>query len=70
MCPPAAPRWDDVFAAGPAWALVNAYDLGARAAELQQKHPGWSDRQARCSRYWQATARKELEALIEALKEQ
>lgn len=65
-CPPAAPFAHDVFDLdrGLPYALVNEYDLDARAAELLAAHPGWTAKQARCSRYWQATARKQLEQII------
>jgi hypothetical protein len=38
----------------------------AHAARLGALHPGWSDRQRRCCRYWQGTARNALAQRITA----
>jgi len=64
-CPPAAKPIADVISLDlPVWIAWNEYDLAARVEELRAKHPTWSDRQLRCVRYWQGTARKALDLRI------
>ena len=66
-CPPAAPRLPDVLdLSRPTYLIINELDLGAHAARLGALHPGWSDRQRRCCRYWQGTARNALAQRITA----
>lgn len=61
ICPPAAPLFDRIVdLSRPVYAIVNEFQLGAFAALMKAKHSGWSDKKCRCSRYWQATARKQL----------
>ena len=68
-CPPGAPLLDAVLCgASPVWAIINDHDLAAHAARLRARHPGWTDRQLRCCRYWQGTARARLEVEIAAFK--
>lgn len=64
-CPPKAPLFEEYFdLTQPVYAIWYEYDLAARAAELKAAHPDWSDKQCRCSRYWQSTARAELKIEI------
>jgi hypothetical protein len=37
---------------------------------MQTRHPDWSDRQLACCLYWQGTARKALNRVIERFKRQ
>ena len=60
-CPPAAPFFERTYDMGsPIYAVVNEFDLGGHFRKMKEKHPGWSDRQACCSLYWQPKARKKL----------
>uniref|UniRef100_A0A6M3X5Z6 Uncharacterized protein n=1 Tax=viral metagenome TaxID=1070528 RepID=A0A6M3X5Z6_9ZZZZ len=46
---------------GYAWfAVIQEFDLKAHAERMKEKHPGWSERQARCVLYWQNSLRKRL----------
>lgn len=36
------------------------FDLDAQATRMKMRHPDWSDRQARCTRYWQRSVMKSL----------
>jgi len=42
------------------FAVIADFDLKAHAEKLKEKHPGWSERQARCVLYWQNSIRKKL----------
>jgi len=58
-CPPKAPIFTDV--AKPPFILVGVkFNLAEWAERMKQKHPKWSDRQARCCLYWQGKVRKRL----------
>ena len=66
-CPPKAPlfdKWCDLTA--PVYVVINEFDLAAQAARMQVIHPKWTDKQCRCSRYWQKGARKVLQAKMDA----
>lgn len=58
-CPPQAPLFQDVCK--PPYGLVAVgFNLAEWAKRMKQKHPDWSDRQARCCLYWQGKVRKKL----------
>ncbi len=60
-CPPQAPLLADTLdLTRPVWLIYNAFPIGEHAARMRTAHPGWSDRQVYCCRYWQGTARKQL----------
>jgi len=60
-CPPMAPRIDTFLRLDmPTTVVWSRFDLAAHAERMLARHPGWSDRQARCCLYWQGTARKRL----------
>ena len=42
------------------FAVIEEFDLKAHAEKLKEKHPGWTERQARCVLYWQNSVRKRL----------
>lgn len=66
-CPPAAPLFDKAFDLElPIFAVINEFDLAGHVERMRQKNTTWSDRQLRCVLYWQGTARKQLNAKIEA----
>lgn len=41
-------------------AVLEKFDLKAHAERMKEKHPKWSERQARCVLYWQNSLRKRL----------
>jgi hypothetical protein len=47
------------------WAAWNCFLFGEHVARLREKHPKWSKRQLECCLYWQGTARKQLEMVLE-----
>lgn len=58
-CPPKASLFNDVV--DPPFTLVGVkFNLGEWVKEMKEKHPKWSDRQARCCLYWQGKVRKRL----------
>ncbi len=60
-CPPAAPRIMDVLnLSRPHWLAITTFDLGSHIIKMKDKHPAWSERQARCCLYWQGAVRKQL----------
>ena len=60
-CPPQAPLATEVIdLTKTVWAIWVTFDLEAHAARMVEKHPGWSDRQARNCLYWQPGQRKKL----------
>ena len=60
-CPPRAPFLTDVLdLSKPVYCIYNEFDLATHVARMREKHPEWSERQARCCLYWQQTARKSL----------
>jgi len=64
-CPPRVPLvWVRYDLSRPCYVVWSRFDLGAHAQRMRALHPGWSDRQVRCCRYWQGTARKRLEAEV------
>ena len=68
-CPPSAPLLEEI--ADPSWpcfVIWNVFNIGAQMARMLERHPGWSERQQSCCRYWQKGARKQLEMKIEEFK--
>jgi len=51
------------------YAIYNIFDYQGHADRMMEKHPGWSDRQARCVLYWQPKARKALKEKIALFQE-
>jgi len=41
-------------------AVIEEFDLKTHAEKMKEKHPGWTERQARCVLYWQNSVRKRL----------
>ncbi len=48
------------------WLVVETFDIQEHADGLKTKHPGWSDRQARCVLYWQGGVNKKLRLACES----
>ena len=59
-CPPEAP----MLSPGRYLLVAVQFDLAAWAARMKEKHPAWSDRQARCCLYWQGQVRRELREYV------
>lgn len=58
-CPPKAPLLDQrLDLTYPVFAVINDFDLTSHVERLKLAHPAWTDRQLRCSLYWQCTAKK------------
>jgi predicted metal-binding protein len=66
ICPPQAPLFEDVIV--PPFKLVAVrFDLEKWVNDMKEKHPNWSDRQARCCLYWQGMVRKHLREACEKI---
>lgn len=66
-CPPEAPLFGEVFdLTRQVYAIVNEFDLARHVKRMAVKNPAWSERQLACVLYWQGTARKQLNAKIQA----
>ena len=66
-CPPAAPFFNEAFdLRRQVYAVVNEFNLGQHVARMAVRNPAWSARQLACVLYWQGTARKQLNAKIQA----
>lgn len=64
-CPPQSPRyWETLDTDKGIYVIFNAFDIGAHIKQMLERHPKWSDRQARYCLYWQGTARKQLREKI------
>lgn len=60
-CPPQAPlieEWLDLEKNH--WFIVTTFDLRVHSNKMKEKHPNWSDKQARCVLYWQGSVKKDL----------
>lgn len=65
-CPPQAPLFADII--NPPYILVGVkFNLEEWANSMKEKHPNWSDRQARCCLYWQGKVRKILRETCESI---
>jgi hypothetical protein len=51
----------------PVYVIINSFDLGAHTVKMRALHPSWSYAQLTCVLYWQGTARKQLNDLINAV---
>jgi len=52
------------------WHVVTeTFDLASHVSKMKNKHPNWSNSQARCLLYWQTGVRSRLKKKAEALKE-
>lgn len=58
-CPPKAPLFES-FVKAPFTLVGVGFNLAEWAKAMKEKHPKWSDRQARCCLYWQGKVRKKL----------
>ena len=60
-CPPQAPLVGDYFNLNEDhYFVVVQFDLGKHIERMKNKHPSWSDRQAKCVLYWQGGVNKAL----------
>ena len=60
-CPPQAPFIESFISLSkPHFFVCQRFDLGSWSKQMKEKHPEWSDRQARCCLYWQGHVRKLL----------
>ena len=68
-CPLKAPLVGEYFdLSRKMWFVIASFNLNKHAMRMKERHPGWSDRQARCCLYWQGSVRKRLnQAVAEAL---
>lgn len=65
-CPPQAPLFGSLVEP-PFFLVAVKFNLADWARRLKMRHPGWSDRQARCCLYWQGKVRKRLREECEKL---
>lgn len=65
-CPPERPLFASLIET-PFTLVAVSFNLGAWAEQMKEKHPEWSDRQARCCLYWQGKVRKRLRQACERL---
>jgi hypothetical protein len=56
-CPPAAPRFHDLYDPRQVWACWTAYDLAGHRERQREAHPDWSERQLVNCRHWQGKVR-------------
>jgi len=64
-CPPDVSMIDEVLdMEKPYYFIYSEFDLAAHEKRMKEKHPKWSDKQARCVLYWQGAARKKLRRAI------
>ncbi len=50
------------------YVIWNEFDFGKHVRKMKDRHPEWSERQARCCLYWQGTAQKQLREWIADFK--
>jgi predicted metal-binding protein len=68
-CPPQCPKLSEYFDTKKTmWLVITEFNLGEWANKMKEKHPNWSDRQARCCLYWQGKCRKRLKEGLAAIK--
>lgn len=68
-CPPAAPLLADLLVLSePVYAVYHIFDVAAQAEKMRAKHPEWTERQLRNSRFWQQTAQAGLRKEIEVFR--
>ncbi|BCN30041.1 hypothetical protein [Anaeromicropila herbilytica] len=60
-CPPNIPGFDQIFdMSKPIYAIYSIFNLKQHVEKMRDRHPNWTDKQCRCSLYWQGTAKKQL----------
>lgn len=70
-CPPQAPLVENYFDMDQDHYFVAVkFDLFSHISKMKEKHPLWSDRQARCCLYWQSTVNKQLKEWCRLFVEQ
>ena len=68
-CPPNIRLFDEEYDMNkPVYVIFNTFDLASQVNKMKAAHPEWSDRQLKCSRYWQGTTRKLLRQKIALFK--
>ena len=64
-CPPNAPNFlEYIDVCKSLWLIAVEFDLATHMARMKERHPHWSDRQARCLLYWQPSVNKRLNNLV------
>ena len=64
-CPPGTKNLDQVIdLSKTVYAIYNIFDYRGHINRMMEKHPHWSDRQAKCVLYWQPRVRKQLKVKI------
>jgi len=58
-CPPKASMWHELIEA-PYFLVYQEFDLAAQAERMRDRHPEWSEKMCRNSRYWQKGLMKRL----------
>ena len=59
-CPPMAKSLKSLIKSSPIYVIWTVFAFGRHVQKMKLRHPGWSERQARCCLYWQGAARKQL----------
>ncbi len=60
-CPPSAVLIEDFIDTNGAMSFVSVeFDLASHVKRMLDRHPNWSDRQARCVLYWQPKVNRQL----------
>lgn len=70
-CPPQASLVENYFDMGKDHYFVAVkFDLFSHISRMKEKHPLWSERQAKCCLYWQSTVNKQLRQECQFFTEQ
>jgi len=70
-CPPQAPLIERYFNLHKDhFFVIVIFNLGHHVNKMLEKHPNWSERQARCVLYWQGTVNKQLRLECEGYAKQ
>lgn len=70
-CPPLAPLVENYFEMDKDhYFVVVRFNMFSHVSKMKDKHPKWSDRQARCVLYWQSTVNKQLREECQSFTEQ
>ena len=65
-CPPKAPLFKAIIK--PPFILVAVrFNLEEHVRKMEEKHPNWSEKQAKCLLYWQKKVNKRLKKICEAI---
>ena len=65
-CPPEAPLIYEHFDLQDLYLIAVEFDLAKHILYMKEKHPNWTDRQARCVLYWQNGVNKKLKEKCKA----